>query len=64
MMAATMELQSAGVKAGRPEQLFRPPTFVALSQDGKRFLVQAPEGGEPAPLPLVVVQNWAAGLAK
>ena len=34
------------------------------SQDGKRFLVQAPEGGEPPPLPLVVVQNWAAGLAK
>ena len=61
---APMELQAEGVKAGRPEQLFRPPIFGAPSHDGKRFLVQAPEGGERTPLPMVVVQNWAAGLAK
>ena len=63
-MAAPMELQAAGVKAGRPDLLFRAPSPDALSRDGKRFLVQNPEGGEQPSLPMVVVEHWAAGLAK
>ena len=64
VMAAPMELQAGGVKAGRPELLFRAPSLGVLSRDGKRFLVQVPEGGEQANLPMVVVQHWAAGLGK
>ena len=64
LMAAPIELQDAGVKAGRPELLFRAPGVGVLSRDGKRFLVQTPEGGEQPSLPMVVVQNWAAGLSK
>ena len=64
VMAAPIELQDAGVKAGRPELLFRAPGVGVLSRDGKRFLVHAPEGSEPPSLPMVVVQNWAAGLGK
>ena len=63
-MAAPMELQAGGVKAGRPELLFRAPSLGVLSRDGKRFLVQNPEGGEPANLPMVVVEHLAAGLGK
>ena len=65
VMAAPMELQAAGVKAGRPEPLFRAPTANnQLSRDGKRFLVMNPEGGEPPNLPMVVVEHWATGLGK
>ena len=64
VIAAPIELQEGGVKAGRPELLFRTPNFGALSRDGKRFLVQAPEGGEQPNLPMVVVQHWAEGLGK
>jgi len=68
VMAAAVELQAGGVKAGRGELLFRggdgsftPPQ---PSRDGKRFLEAIPEGGEAAGLPMVVVLNWAAGLGK
>ena len=64
VMAAPVELQVGGVKVGRPELLFRAPSNGALSRDGKRFLVQAPEGGEQPSLPMVVVQHWAAELGK
>ena len=64
VMAAPMELQAGGVKAGRPELLFRAPSLGVLSRDGKRFLAQAPEGGEQPSLPMVVVEHWAAGLGK
>ncbi len=64
VMAAPMELQVGGVKAGRPELLFRAPSNGVLSRDGKRFLVQAPESGEQPSLPMVVVEHWAAGLGK
>ena len=63
-MAAPMELQAGGVKAGRPELLFRAPHSGVLSRDGKRFLVLNPEGGEQTNLPMVVVEHWAAGLGK
>ena len=63
-MAAPVELQDAGVKAGRTELLFRAPGFGVPSLDGKRFLVQVAEGDEQPNLPMVVVINWAAGLAK
>jgi len=63
VMAAPVELQPAGVKAGRGEVLFRGGRSGAEpSRDGRRFLVLVPEGGEAAGLPMVVVQNWAAGL--
>ncbi len=68
VMAAAVELQAGGVNAGRGEMLFRgsgglytPPQ---PSRDGKRFLEVIPEGGEQAAAPMVVVQNWAAGLGK
>ena len=64
VMAAPIELQAEGVKAGRPELLFSAPPPRALSSDGKRFLVQVPEGGEQLSLPMVVVEHWAAGLGK
>ena len=65
MVAAAVELQAAGVKAGRGEALFRADGFSAApSRDGRRFLVTVPEGGEAAALPMVVVENWAAGLGK
>ena len=61
---APMELQAEGVKAGRPEPLFRAPNFGVLPRDGKRFLVQAAEGGDQPSQPMVVVEHWAAGLGK
>ena len=65
VMAAPVELQAAGVKAGRGEVLFRAGGFGAVpSRDGRQFLMLVPEGGEAAALPMVVVQNWAAGLGK
>ena len=64
LMAAPLELQAAAVKAGRPERLFRGPNAFVLSRDGKRFLVRNPEGSEQPSLPMVVVEHWAAGLAK
>ena len=64
-MAASVELAATGVRAGRAETLFQvPPWGFAPSRDGKRFLVLEPEGGPAPPLPLVIVQNWAARLAK
>ena len=64
VMAAPIELQAGGVKAGRAETLFRAPNFAVLSRDGKRFLVLNPEGGDQPSLPMVVVEHWAAGLGK
>ena len=63
-MTAPIELQAGGVKAGRPELLFQAPNPGALSHDLKRFLLLNHEGDEQPNLPMVVVQNWAAGLAK
>ena len=66
VMAAAVELQAGGVKAGRGEVLFSERGGVATapnpSRDGKRFLELIPEGEEAAGLPMVVVENWAAGL--
>ena len=64
LMAAPMELQAGGVKAGRPELLFRAPNLGVLSRDGKRFLVFKSEGSDQSSLPMVVVEHWAAGLGK
>ncbi len=67
--AAGVDLQAEGVKLGRPEPLFRlslqeqPFEPFQPSRDGRRFLVQEPEGGQKD-LPMVVVQNWAARLGK
>ncbi|MBY0504191.1 MAG: hypothetical protein K2X03_09785 [Bryobacteraceae bacterium] len=67
-MAASVQLQTDGVRVGRTEPLFRLPApgLVAAFQpscDG-RFLAREPEGGQPPDRPMVVIQNWAAGLAK
>ena len=64
VMAAPVELQVAAIKSGRPELLFRSPAPVFATLDGKRFLVSAPAGVEQQALPMAVVTNWAAGLAK
>ena len=64
VMAAPIELQAEAVKSGRPELLFRMPLSGFATRDGKRFLVKEPEGGEQQALPMAVVTNWAAGLAK
>ena len=64
-MAASVELAATGVQIGRAETLFQfPGRTYAPSRDGKRFLVLEREGAAPPPLPLVIVQNWAARLAK
>ena len=64
VMAAPVELQAAAVKSGRPELLFRGRNPVFVPFDGKRFLVTAAEAAEQEALPMAVVTNWAAGLAK
>ncbi len=68
LMAASVELQAAGIRRGRTEALFRLPTdylFASFqpSRDGRRFLVQEPEGA-PQDRPMVVVENWAARLGR
>ena len=62
-MAAPVELQAEAVRSGRPELLFRMPFQGFATLDGKRFLA-ASDGGEQQALPMAVVTNWAAGLAK
>ena len=65
LMAATVELQAAGVNVGRAEPLFRlPGSYFQPARDGRRFLVLEPEGGQQPDRPMVVIQNWAAGLEK
>ncbi len=68
LMAASVELQAAGVRPGRTEALFRLPTddqFASFQpgRDGRRFLVYEPEGA-PQDRPMVVVENWAARLGR
>ena len=66
LMAATVELQAAGVRVGRAGAAL--PAAVASTfqpaRDGRRFLVLEPEGGQQPDRPMVVIQNWAAGLPK
>ena len=65
LMAAPVELQAAGVRVGRAEPLFRLlAPGVEPARDGRRFLVLEPEGGQQPDRPMVVIQNWAAGLGK
>lgn len=69
LTAASLELQPAGVRPGRPETLFRLSAggqlpFFDPAANGRRFLVLVPEGGQEPIRPMVVVQNWAAGLGK
>ena len=66
LMAASVELQAAGVRPGRTEALFRLPdehAFFQPGRDGRRFLVYEPEGA-PQFRPMVVVENWAARLGR
>jgi len=67
-MAASVELQAAGVRVGRMEALFHLPTEDLLAsfqpgRDGRRFLVQEPEGA-PQDRPMVVQLNWAARVGR
>ncbi|MBM3812711.1 MAG: hypothetical protein FJW20_13875 [Acidimicrobiia bacterium] len=69
LMAASMKLLKAGVRAGQPQTLFRISnwdgalTAYQTDGNGRRFLVYEPEAGQRE-LPMVVVQNWAARLGK
>jgi hypothetical protein len=68
LMAASVELQAAKVRPGRAEALFRLPTvdlFASFqpSRDGRRFLVQEPEGAAQD-RPMVVELNWAGQLGR
>jgi eukaryotic-like serine/threonine-protein kinase len=65
LMAASVELQAAGVRRGRAEALFRLPDEHMFFQPGRdgRFLVYEPEGA-PQYRPMVVVENWAARLGR
>jgi Tol biopolymer transport system component len=68
LMAASVELQTAGIRRGRTEALFRLPTdyqFASFqpSRDGRRFLVQEPESVSQD-RPMVVIQNWAGRLSR
>ena len=61
--AAAVELQATGVRVGRAEPVFRLQGFgFQPARDGRRFLVLEPEGGQQPDRPMVVIQNWAAGL--
>jgi hypothetical protein len=64
-MAASVELQAAGVRVGRTEALFRLPTtdHFQPGRDGRRFLVYESEGALQD-RPMVVVENWAARLGR
>jgi hypothetical protein len=67
-MAASLELQAAGVRPGRAEALFRLPAdegrdHFEPARDGRRFLVYEPEGA-PQYRPMVVIENWAARLGR
>ena len=67
LMAVGVELHPTGISLGRAEPLFHVATArgFAVTQpdrDGQRFLVAEPEG--TLARPMVVIQNWAAGLAK
>ena len=62
-MAASVDLQAAGVQVGRSQPLFPlPGQSLQPARDGRRFLVLEPEGGQQPDRPMVVIQNWAAGL--
>ena len=67
LMAASVELQTAGVRVLRTEALFRLPTGderarYQPSRDGRRFLVYEPEGAQDRAM--VVVENWAARVGR
>ena len=65
MMAASVELQAAEVRVGPAVALFKLSSGdYQPARDGRRFLVWEPEGGQPPDHPMVVILNWAAGLAK
>jgi Tol biopolymer transport system component len=67
LMAASVELQAAGVRVSRTEALFRLPANERAqyqpSRDGRRFLVYEPEGALQD-RPMVVQLNWAARLGR
>jgi len=68
LMAASVDLQAARVRAGQAETLFRLPAGVERAwfqpgRNGRRFLVYEPESA-PQGRPMVVVQNWAGRLGR
>jgi hypothetical protein len=69
LMAASVELQAAGVRPGRAEALFRLPAgsgheWFQPALDGQRFLVYEPEAVKQEERPMVVVENWAGRLRR
>ena len=66
LMAASIDLQPAGIRAGKQEPLFPIGTAYPFgnSADGRRFLFVEDAAGPAKELPMVVIRNWAARLAK
>ena len=65
LMAASVDLQATGVRVGPAVPLFKLSSgSYRPAPDGRRFLVLEPEGGQQPCRPMVVIQNWAAVLAK
>ncbi len=61
LMAAAVDLQATGVRVGPAVPLFRMSSVsFQPARDGKRFLVQEPEGGQTTDRPMTVVLNWAS----
>jgi Tol biopolymer transport system component len=65
LMAADIYATATTLRAGQPRSLFTltAPGFQP-SADGKRFLVFEPSAAARTEAPMVLVQNWAAGLGK
>jgi serine/threonine-protein kinase len=61
--AVDLSAGANGLQVGRPRALFKTPTFtaIAVTHDGKRFLLAVPPGTTEAGR-IGLVSNWTAGL--
>ena len=55
------QLGEGGIKTSKSEFTER---FEREASDSRRVLVSQPEGGDQPGPPMVIIQNWAAGLPK
>lgn len=65
IMAASVELKGAEVRVGRAELLSKSNGLLHIpARDGRRFLAIENDSELPPVRPMVVIQNWAAGVGK